>query len=104
MTADAAPESAGGALTRVSSRVTPARMKRSQRVGGLMRLRELRERSRLSQREVGLLIGIKHVQVWRHETGATRIPIDVLKAYAQIYKVDPVDLFYAENVPDGGTQ
>ena len=57
------------------------------------RLREQREKSRLSQSEVAKMLDISVATVSRHEgqnRGLTRIMVD---AYAKLYKVSAAELF-----------
>ena len=63
------------------------------------RIREERERSRLSQRELGLLIGIDATSVAKHEAGS-RIPTaEQAEAYAQVFKLTSAAQLFV-NLPE----
>lgn len=51
------------------------------------RIRELREKHELSQREVADILNMKQPQYQRYEVGSRDIPTDVLKKLCFLYKV-----------------
>jgi transcriptional regulator with XRE-family HTH domain len=64
------------------------------------RLRELRERSGLSQKEVADLIGgVSTAVVSRHETGKLRLSHDAVIRYSHTYRVWSHELFYDPEDP-----
>jgi transcriptional regulator with XRE-family HTH domain len=65
------------------------------------RLRELRDRRKLSQTEIGMLLGGRSpAVVSRHENTRKKIAHDTIVKYAEkIYKVDTYELFTRPGVP-----
>lgn len=61
------------------------------------RIRELRERSRLTQEELGVLIGCDFTTVSRHESGARALDADAILKYARVFKCESYEIFI---VPD----
>lgn len=60
-----------------------------------LRIRELREGGVvLSQRELGLLMGLSHTTISRHESGERFPTREELRLYARVFKVDTHDLFF----------
>ena len=57
------------------------------------RLKELRERSRLTQKEVGKLLDINFTTVSKHEAGRN-LSDDLIEKYAELYKVQSHQLFF----------
>lgn len=58
------------------------------------RLKELRLRARLSQQEVGALMGVTNSVVSHHETGVRQISDENIWKYAEIFKVPTYALFF----------
>ena len=57
------------------------------------RLREFRDRSRLTLQEVSILTGIDPTTISKHENGARALTEDAIKKYASLYKVETHELF-----------
>ena len=57
------------------------------------RLRELRDRSRLTLQEVSLLTGFTVSTISRHENGGRSLSEDAILKYASLYKVHTYELF-----------
>ena len=57
------------------------------------RLRQLRERARLTQAEVAKLVDLTIPSVSRHESGAKPLTDAMLAKYAQVFKVPTHKLF-----------
>ena len=57
------------------------------------RLRELRNRSRLTQEEVSTLTGISVVAISRHENCSRGLSQDAIERYASLYKVHTYEIF-----------
>lgn len=57
------------------------------------RLRELRDRSRLTLQEVSTLTGFSVATISRHEGGSRSLSEDAVDKYARIYKVRTYELF-----------
>lgn len=57
------------------------------------RLRELRDRSRLTLNEVSLLTGISAAAISRHESRSRTMSEDAIAKYAAVYKVPTHHLF-----------
>lgn len=57
------------------------------------RLREYRDRSRLTLQEVSILTGIDATTISKHENGARALTEDAIKKYASLYKVETHELF-----------
>lgn len=65
------------------------------------RLRELRDRSRLTLQEVATLTGFNVSTISRHESGERALSEDALIKYAALYKVHTYELFDIEVVKEG---
>lgn len=59
------------------------------------RLRELREKSRLTQKEVAKLLDVDHTTVNKHEAGTRGLTSGEIEKYAQVFKVQSHELFFA---------
>lgn len=57
------------------------------------RLRELRDRSRLTLEEVSLITGISPAAISRHENGSRGLSEANILKYAALYKVNTHELF-----------
>ena len=57
------------------------------------RLRELRDRSRLTQEEVSTLTGISVAAISRHENCSRGLSQDAIEKYAGVYKVHTYEIF-----------
>lgn len=57
------------------------------------RLRELRDRSRLTQEEVSTLTGFSVAAISRHESGSRSLSEEAIVKYATLYKVPSYQLF-----------
>lgn len=57
------------------------------------RLRELRDRSRLTLQEVSILTGFSVPAISRHESGGRGLTKDAITKYAALYKVETYELF-----------
>lgn len=57
------------------------------------RLRELRDRSRLTQDEVSTLTGISVAAISRHENCSRGLSQDAIEKYAGVYKVHTYEIF-----------
>lgn len=57
------------------------------------RLRELRDRSRLTLEEVSLITGISPTAISRHENGSRSLSEENILKYASLYKVNTHELF-----------
>ena len=57
------------------------------------RLREFRERSRLTLAEVGTLMGLDLSMVSKHEAGTRSLTADQIIKYAKIFKCETHELF-----------
>lgn len=57
------------------------------------RLRELRDRSRLTLQEVSLLTGISVAAISRHEGRSRTLSEEAIEKYAMVYKVPTHQLF-----------
>lgn len=67
------------------------------------RIKELRIRSRLTQKELGLLVGLEESSVSRHESGERPMSGDQIAKYAGIFKVQSHELFLeGEDTPWDG--
>lgn len=69
------------------------------------RLRELRDRSRLTLQEVSILTGYGVSTISRHESGERSLSEEAIVKYASLYKVHTYELFTVhaeeENLNDG---
>lgn len=57
------------------------------------RLKELRDRSRLTLEEVSLITGFSVSTISRHESGGRSLSEDAILKYAALYKVNTHELF-----------
>lgn len=57
------------------------------------RLRELRDRSRLTQEEVSTLTGISVAAISRHENCSRGLSQEAIEKYAAVYKVHTYEIF-----------
>ena len=57
------------------------------------RLRELRDRSRLTLEEVSLITGFGVTTISRHENGSRSLSEEAILKYAQLYKVHTYEIF-----------
>lgn len=57
------------------------------------RLKALRDRSRLTLEEVGMITGFSVPTISRHEDGSRGLSEDAIKKYASLYKVPTYQLF-----------
>ena len=57
------------------------------------RLKELRDRSRLTLEEVSILTGFNVSTISRHENGGRSLSEDAILRYAQLYKVHTYEIF-----------
>lgn len=57
------------------------------------RLRELRDRSRLTLQEVSILTGFSIPTISRHESGERSLSKDAIIKYSNLYKVHSYELF-----------
>ena len=57
------------------------------------RLKELRDRSRLTMQEVSILTGFDVSTISRHESGDRGLSSDAIDKYASLYKVRTHELF-----------
>jgi transcriptional regulator with XRE-family HTH domain len=64
------------------------------------RLRELRDRSRLTMQEVSILTGFTVPTISRHENGTRSLSADAMAKYAALYKVQTHEL-YMRNPEEG---
>ena len=65
------------------------------------RIRELRLRQKLTQAELALLIGKDASTVAKQEIGARPVSREELRAYARVFKCEPIDIItFEENDPD----
>lgn len=58
------------------------------------RLKELRDRSRLTLQEVSLITGYSIPTISRHESGGRGLNEEALIKYASLYKVHTYELFH----------
>jgi transcriptional regulator with XRE-family HTH domain len=57
------------------------------------RLRELRDRSRLTLAEVSILTGFDPTTISKHEAGTRSLTEEAINRYAALYKVQTHELF-----------
>lgn len=57
------------------------------------RLRKLRFRSRLTQRELGVLTGIDHTTISKHESGDRGLDQHDIMQYSRVFKVNTHEIF-----------
>lgn len=67
------------------------------------RLRELRDRSRLTLKEVSILTGFDISTISRHENGSRALSHDAIMKYAALYKVESYELFNVD-LGEGGAE
>lgn len=65
------------------------------------RLRELRDRSRLTLEEVSILTGFSVPTISRHENGSRSLSEEAAQKYAALYKVPTHQLFMDPLVEEG---
>lgn len=58
------------------------------------RLKELRDRSRLTLQEVSILTGFSVPAISRHESGGRSLSEEALVKYANLYKVHTYEIYY----------
>ena len=68
------------------------------------RLREYRDRSRLTLQEVSILTGYDVTTISRHESGQRSLSDEAMKKYAALYKVETHELLDLRGVNDDGEQ
>ena len=56
-------------------------------IGGI--LRKLRRKKKISQEDLGSMVGVGYQQILKYETAANRIPAARLKEFADIFGVTP---------------
>lgn len=61
------------------------------------RLKALRQKSGVSQKQLGELLGISFQQVQKYESGANRMPPERIEACAKLFNV-PVSYFFGSQV------
>ena len=66
------------------------------------RLRELRDRSRLTQEEVSTLTGISVAAISRHENCSRGLSRDAIERYVGVYKVHTYEIFVDPAEAGGG--
>lgn len=64
------------------------------------RLKELRDRSRLTLQEVGMITGFSVPTISRHESGERGLSEEAMIKYASLYKVRTHELFKIEGLED----
>ena len=65
------------------------------------RLKELRDRSRLTLEEVSILTGFSVPTISRHESGGRSLSEEAIIKYARLYKVHTYEIYrHAEGEPD----
>ena len=57
------------------------------------RLRELRDRSRLTMQEVSILTGFSVPTISRHESGGRSLSEEAILKYSSLYKVHTYEIF-----------
>lgn len=65
------------------------------------RLRELRDRSRLTLQEVSTITGLSMAAISRHESGSRSLSEEAIAKYASLYKVPTHQLFVTTDQYDG---
>lgn len=68
------------------------------------RLREYRDRSRLTLQEVSILTGYDVTTISRHESGQRSLSDEAMKKYAALYKVETHELLDLRGVNNGSEQ
>jgi len=66
-------------------------------------LAALRKAKGWSQSAVGKFLGIQVTTVCRHETGDRNLTNNMVRQYAELYAVDPLELYFGED-EEGGLQ
>lgn len=64
------------------------------------RLKELRDRSRLTLQEVSLITGYSVPTISRHENGGRGLSEEALIKYASLYKVHTYELFVIDGLEE----
>ncbi|RLA95269.1 MAG: hypothetical protein DRG83_18810, partial [Deltaproteobacteria bacterium] len=64
------------------------------------RIRKYRLRRKLSQRDMGKLLGIPYQRYQKYEVGEIRLPAEMLLKIGQVLDVSLDTLMYDENFPD----
>lgn len=64
------------------------------------RLKELRDRSRLTMQEVSILTGFAIPTISRHESSGRALSEEAIRKYANLYKVQTHELFMMPNGED----
>lgn len=62
------------------------------------RLRELRDRSRLTLQEVSMITGFSVPTISRHENGGRELSEEAIMKYASLYKVHTYEIFQEKTV------
>lgn len=65
------------------------------------RLREFRDRSRLTLEEVSILTGFSVPTISRHESGGRSLSEEAILKYAALYKVHTYELFRVAEAEEG---
>lgn len=60
------------------------------------RLKELRDRSRLTLQEVSILTGFSVPAISRHESGERSLSEEALVKYANLYKVHTYEIYHSK--------
>lgn len=66
------------------------------------RLKELRDRSRLTLQEVSILTGFSIPTISRHESGGRALSEEAILKYAALYKVNTHELFMVASKEEEG--
>ena len=64
------------------------------------RIRDLRERSRLTQEEVSVLTGLDVTTISKQETGSRGVDEEAVRLYSRVFKCASYELFVAPEVED----
>lgn len=70
-----------------------ARRKEVDKVAVPNRLKFLRERVNLTQKEVGRIVGVDETTVSKHENGDRALSDTMIREYAKLFKVETHELF-----------
>lgn len=65
------------------------------------RLRELRDRSRLTLQEVSIITGFKPSTISRHESGERSLSEEAAVKYSSLYKVHTAELYQPFSIDTG---
>lgn len=57
------------------------------------RIKELREKQKLTQKELGKLVDLDRTTVSKHEEGTRGIDSSTIKKYAEVFKIETHELF-----------